>query len=106
VVTDDPARAERWAAWLEHAGFETFACPGPGVAWNCPRVYGGRCVRREMVDAAVVDLACDEEASNCTTVPDDGTTVFVRSGGAAEPDLAGLVRAVAGVGERVVTVEV
>ncbi|MBI3647953.1 MAG: hypothetical protein HY240_04285 [Actinobacteria bacterium] len=77
VVSDDPSRIERWSAWLEHAGYATFSCQGPGIALGCPRTYGQRCVRREMVDVAVVDLGCDDLVSCCTKVPDDHGTVFV-----------------------------
>ncbi len=77
VVADDPSRAERWSGWLEHSGFVVVTCPGPALAWNCPRVVGLPCVRREMADVAVVDLSGERAARDCTRLPDDDTTVFV-----------------------------
>lgn len=103
VVTDDPGRLDRWTAWLELAGFETTTCEGPGITFNCPRVYGGRCARREMVDVAVVDIECDDDARSCTKMPDDGSTVLVRRGGTAEPDRHGLMGAVHDVTSRIQT---
>jgi len=94
VVTDDPATSDVWAAWLELAGHTPIVCPGPGGDLDCPRIHGQRCVRREMVDVAVVDLDCDEDADLCARVPDDGGSVFVRRSGLLAPDRAGLVRAV------------
>jgi hypothetical protein len=78
VVTDDVDARDFWTASLELAGYDTHTCPGPGEASDCPRLHGVRCVQREVAEVAVVDLDCDEDASVCAKVPDDGGTVFVR----------------------------
>lgn len=80
VVGEDRDRVRRWSAWLEQGGFVTFVCPGPRLTWNCPRLDGEPCPRREMADVAVVAVHQDAtgEERLCTTVPDDGTTVLLR----------------------------
>lgn len=80
VVSDDVPTVDRWVAWLDLAGYTVITCQGPGDSPNCARAFGGRCARREMVAAAIVDLDCDEGAGLCTTQPDDGSSVFVRRG--------------------------
>jgi hypothetical protein len=97
VVTDDLERAEVWMSWLRGAGYTTAGCVGPGLTLDCPRVHGGRCVLREVSDAAIVDLACDEDADLCTKAPDDGSTVFVRRGSPSEPGRQALMSSVASV---------
>jgi hypothetical protein len=86
VVTPDLAELDRWAQWLEAAGFLTVACAGPRLRANCPPLEGGRCLLRDAVEVAVVAIPSTRgkdtvpEAS-CTTSPDDGTTVFVDQSG-------------------------
>ena len=79
----------------------TAGCVGPGLTLDCPRLHGGHCVLREASDAAIVDLACDEDADLCTKVPDDGGTVFVRRGSPSEPDRRTLMSSVASVRDHV-----
>lgn len=82
VVTDDVETRDFWIASVESAGYDTNACPGPGAARDCPRLHGISCSLRECAQVAVVDLDCDEEASVCVRVPNDGGTVFaLRSAG-------------------------
>ncbi|MGH2578952.1 MAG: hypothetical protein ACRDG9_14570, partial [Actinomycetota bacterium] len=78
VVTDDRDTADFYTAVLELEGYDTDLCSGPGAARDCPRLHGARCSLRERADVAVIDLDCDEDATSCTKVPDDGGTVFVR----------------------------
>lgn len=79
VVGDDPDRLGRWSAWLEQAGWTAFVCLGPPLTWECPRLDGEPCPRRELADVAVVALSLDEWGAErlCTKVPDDGTTVLL-----------------------------
>jgi hypothetical protein len=89
LVSEDPGTLERWASWLETVGFEVSACPGPHVMWLCPRLEGSPCARRERADVAIVDLSSSDVGELyggfaervCTTVPDDGRTVFARFSG-------------------------
>ena len=85
LVSEDRATVARWTEWLEAAGFAVASCPGPHLAWPCGRLTGERCALRELADVAVVDLP-DDGATElysdsgdriCTTLPDDGTNVFV-----------------------------
>lgn len=78
IVTDDVETRDFWIASVASAGYDTNACPGPGAARDCPRLHGISCSLRECAQAALVDLDCDEEASVCVRVPDDGGTVFAR----------------------------
>ena len=85
IVSEDSSRASRWAQWLEQVGFITLTCQGPDLAWQCPRLEGQRCPRRELADVAVVELGPPVwtephggwTARSCTKLPDDGSTVFV-----------------------------
>jgi hypothetical protein len=87
VVTPDLAELDRWAQWLEAAGFLTVACAGPRLRTSCPRLDGERCMLRDAVDVAVVAMASgsnpgdEHPEASCTTSPDDGTTVFVEGSG-------------------------
>jgi hypothetical protein len=95
VVTEDLERAALWMSWLRGAGYTTAGCVGPGLTLDCPRLHGGRCGLREVSDVAIVDLACDDDADLCTKVPEDGSTVFVRSGSPSEPGRQALMSSVA-----------
>jgi len=95
IVSQDPGTLERWSRWLETVGFEVSACPGPHVMWACPRLEGEACPRRQLADVAIVDLASSDAGElyggfaerMCTTIPDDGRTVFARfSGEPVDPD--------------------
>ena len=83
IVGDDPARRSEWAGWLMREGYTTATCEGPNVV-PCPWVDGRRCPLREAVDIAIVDMQRPGEVEPhawperfCTTLPDDGRTVFV-----------------------------
>lgn len=77
VVTSDLERADLWRGWLRRAGYMPLACVGPGLAFDCPRIRGDRCFLRQVVGVAIVDV--NEAADVCTRLPDDGTTILVRS---------------------------
>lgn len=79
IVGKEPARFRRWGAWLEQAGCSVLICPGPRLTWDCPRLDGEPCPRRELADVAVVEVPVDSwgEEALCTRVPDDGTTVLL-----------------------------
>lgn len=79
IVGKEPARFRCWAAWLEEAGCNVLICPGPRLTWDCPRLDGEPCPRRELADVAVVRVPIDGwgEEALCTRVPDDGTTVLL-----------------------------
>jgi hypothetical protein len=72
-------RVARWTRWLEGAGWNAFVCAGPELAWECPRIHGERCARRELADVAVItpDGQPDDAERICTRLPDDGTTITV-----------------------------
>lgn len=84
IVSEDPARLGRWSEWLARAGYTTLRCPGPTMT-SCPRLNGMPCGLRQIADAAVVEVQGPGEpypygewrARGCTTLPDDGTTIFV-----------------------------
>jgi hypothetical protein len=76
VVGRDEGWTERWVGKLQREGFQTFTCAGASDALQCPRLSGARCIRREMVDVAVVNEV-DDEHRVCTRLRDDGTTVHV-----------------------------
>ncbi|HEX9377428.1 MAG TPA: hypothetical protein VGB19_14480 [Actinomycetota bacterium] len=84
LVSDDFVRRNRWAGWLRTAGYQTATCPGPHVTDGCPRLDDELCPLREWADVAVVDIAggADSELYGgwaelaCTTLPDDGRTVW------------------------------
>lgn len=86
IVSEDAVKTSQWCAWLEQAGFASFSCPGPRLAWQCLRLHGEPCPRRELADVAVVDVQSFDpiESSggyaetSCTKLPDDRSTVFVR----------------------------
>jgi len=78
VVGRDEEWSKRWARRLQRDGFLTFTCPGPSDALQCPRSSGERCIRREMVDVALVDEVDDEDRV-CTRLRDDATTVYMRA---------------------------
>jgi hypothetical protein len=94
VVTDDVPGREVWTAWLERAGYETQTCEGPSATRDCPRLHGVPCALREGADAAVVDLTVEGDANVCTTIPEDGGTVYVRRDIASGTDRVRLVGAV------------
>ena len=85
VVSEDFVRRNRWASLLRSEGFETATCPGPFVTSECPRLDDELCPLREWAHAAVVDVpeGVDTELLGgmperaCTTLPDDGRTVFL-----------------------------
>jgi hypothetical protein len=89
VVTPDLAELERLAPWLEAAGFITAACAGPRLRGSCRRLEGSRCLLREAVDVAVVAMPPSTRATtvgeppeaSCTTVPDNGTSIFIDEAG-------------------------
>jgi hypothetical protein len=84
IVGEDARRMAAWTSWLTHAGHRVSTCPGPTLN-PCPRMGAGRCLLREDADVAVVEVQGpgDERPygewgdHGCTTVPDDGTTVYV-----------------------------
>ncbi len=88
LVSEDFVRRNRWAAWLKTAGYDTATCAGPHTVRGCPRLKGERCPLREWADLAVVDAprgAGFEQyvgwvEKPCTTLPDDGRTVFAYHG--------------------------
>lgn len=57
--------------------------------WACPRLDGEPCARRERADVAIVDLGSSDAGElyggfaerMCTTLPNDGRTVFARFSG-------------------------
>lgn len=59
------------------------------MMWACPRLDGEPCPRRERADVAIVDLASSDVGElyggfaerMCTTIPNDGRTVFARFSG-------------------------
>jgi hypothetical protein len=82
VVSEDLLEADRWAQWLEGAGFLVVMCAGPRLRKDCPRVDGRPCLLREAVEAAVIgdgplQGASDPVELSCTRLPDDGTTIRV-----------------------------
>jgi hypothetical protein len=87
IVSEDSAKIDRWALWLEDEGFAVSTCPGPHVSANCPRLDGSPCSIREAVDFAVIDvhpLGASElyggwAERSCTKIPDDGRSVFVHT---------------------------
>jgi hypothetical protein len=85
VVNEDLVEADRWAAWLEEAGFLTVLCAGPHLRPECPRLHGASCILREAVDAAVIAVAQLSMGSprlegSCTRLPDDGSTIRIQDG--------------------------
>jgi hypothetical protein len=88
LVSEDFVRRNRWAAWLKTAGYDTATCAGPHTMRGCPRLKGERCPLREWADLAVVDAPRDAGFEQdvgwvekpCTTLPDDGRTVFASHG--------------------------
>ena len=85
VVSEDFERRNRWAAQLRQVGFQTATCPGPFRMAECPRLDEELCPLREWAEVAVVDVPPGAETELyggmpervCTTLPDDGRTVFV-----------------------------
>ncbi len=85
VVSEDFVRRNRWAAMLRAEGLQTATCPGPFVTADCPRIDDEMCPLREWAHVAVVDVppGADTELYGgmperaCTTLPDDGRTVFL-----------------------------
>lgn len=94
VVTDDLDRAATWMGWLQRANYTTLGCVGPGLTLDCPALHGTRCVLREVCDVALVDLASDEDADLCRKIPEDGSTVFIRSGSPSEGDHEGIMSSI------------
>ncbi|HEX9711991.1 MAG TPA: hypothetical protein VGB52_05470 [Actinomycetota bacterium] len=87
VVCEDPGRTGTWTGWLEGSGYSTMRCSGPTEA-PCPRLAGLPCALRQIADAAVVEVQGPDQQQlhgevgerGCTTLPDDGTTIFVAAG--------------------------
>jgi hypothetical protein len=85
IVTEDSAKLNRWAVWLESEGYEVSSCPGPHVTGRCPRQAGVASSLREAADIAVVDVHPIGSSElyggwaerSCTKIPDDCRTVFV-----------------------------
>ena len=85
VVSEDFVRRNRWASVLRDDGFDTATCPGPFVAAGCARLDDELCPLREWAHVAMVDVpgSADTELLGgtperaCTTLPDDGRTVFM-----------------------------
>lgn len=85
IVSEDFVQRNRWASVLRSEGFDTATCPGPFVTSECPRLDDGLCPLREWAHVAVVDVpdGADTELYGgmperaCTTLPDDGRTVFL-----------------------------
>jgi hypothetical protein len=94
VVTCDYERADTWRGWLRRAGYVTLGCVGPGLTLDCPRVRGARCVLREGVNVAIVDVGCDADAGLCTRLADDGSTVFVPRDGSSAVSRASVMERV------------
>jgi hypothetical protein len=117
VVSEDLVEADRWARWLEGAGFLAVMCAGPRLRHDCPRVDGRPCLLREAVAAAVVaddplQGAIDPVEPSCTRLPDDGTTIRVEGdrlvawSGGSRTDLGPLTRqGLIGALSRVVSVQ-
>jgi hypothetical protein len=90
VVSSDLVELDRWAGWLEAAGFLTVGCAGPRLRPSCPRLQGEHCVLRDAVDVAVVAAPGDRDAvvleaipeASCTALPDNGTTILIDESGA------------------------
>ena len=85
VVSENFVRRSRWAAVLRAEGFETATCSGPFVTQECPRIDEELCPLREWAHVALVDVPEDADTElyggmperACTTLPDDGRTVFL-----------------------------
>lgn len=63
VVENDADVRDRYAAWLEDAGYEVTMCPGPDAPdYTCIGARGGTCPLAEEADVVVLDmhLASDE----------------------------------------------
>lgn len=57
VVESDPEARDLLGSWLESAGFQVLACPGPqGPAYVCVGGRTGWCPLIEPADAVVIDL--------------------------------------------------
>ena len=57
VVARTAAARHEVGSWLEDAGEEVMACPGPGAPdYNCIGSRGDRCVLAEEADTVVIDL--------------------------------------------------
>lgn len=57
LVESDSKRREEMGSWLEGAGFEVTACPGPSAPdYTCIGARGGSCPLVHGVDLIVLDL--------------------------------------------------
>src|SRR5438067_1513658 len=57
LVERDKVTADRLAGWLEDAGFDVLACPGPSApGYRCVGSLRGSCPLVEPVDLVVLDL--------------------------------------------------
>jgi hypothetical protein len=63
VVEADEAERERFASWLEAAGYQVATCPGPtGPDYTCVGSRGGACALAAEASVVILDMSLESEA--------------------------------------------
>lgn len=99
VVEADADERERFATWLEEAGFEVATCPGPSAPdYTCVGGREGSCPLLEGAEVVVMDLSLDSELVMAGTFAEelvalyrgmDKPIVALSRGGAAREEPGG-----------------
>src|SRR5207248_11387765 len=62
LVEANPDARERLGGWLEAAGYEVLACPGPGTpTYECVGSHTGHCALVAGTDTVVLNLHLDSD---------------------------------------------
>lgn len=81
LVEAEPANGDRYAGWLEGAGYEVSVCPGPSAPdYTCVGGRRGRCPLVEPADAVVLDLDLDSELGQEGTSALELLSLYMSSG--------------------------
>ncbi len=81
LVEADDIDRERFGAWLEDAGYDVVACPGPqGPQYTCVGSRTGACPLTEGVELIVLDTRLDSELAVAGTSATDLVSVYRATG--------------------------
>ncbi len=81
LVERDWAARERMGRWLEDAGYETLACPGPSEPdYNCVASRAGRCPLAVGASVVVLDLRLEGAPAGDGTTAGELLTCYLSEG--------------------------
>jgi hypothetical protein len=81
VVEADSAERGRYGAWLEEAGFEVIACPGPiEPDYTCLGSRGGTCPLAAEASLVVLDMSLESEGVLMGTPAEELLGMYLVSG--------------------------